>query len=131
MKPKTQDATAFELFQAHFDQILNPDHPLVQLADRIDWPRFEAAFADSYCEELGAPGKAIRLMVGLQYLKYAFDESDESVVDRWVENPYWQHFCGFRHMQHQAPIDPSSMSRWRKRVGPQHLDIPHVSWTRG
>ena len=58
MKPKTQDATAFELFQAHFDQILNPDHPLVQLADRIDWPRFEAAFADSYCEELGAPGKA-------------------------------------------------------------------------
>ncbi len=131
MKPKTQDATVFELFQAHFDQILNPDHPLVQLADRIDWPRFETVFADSYCEELGAPGKAIRLMVGLQYLKYAFDESDESVVDRWVENPYWQHFCGFRHMQHQAPIDPSSMSRWRKRVGPQHLDIPHVSWTRG
>ncbi len=127
MKPKTQDATAFELFQAHFDQILNPDHRLVQLADRIDWPRFETAFADSYCEELGAPGKAIRLMVGLQYLKYAFDESGESVVDRWVENPYWQHFCGFRHMQHQAPIDPSSMSRWRKRVGPQHLDIPHVS----
>ncbi len=123
MKPKTQDATAFELFQAHFDQILNPDHPLVRLAERIDWPRFDAAFADSYCEELGAPGKAIRLMVGLQYLKYAFDESDESVVDRWVENPYWQHFCGFRHMQHQAPIDPSSMSRWRKRVGPQRLEL--------
>ncbi len=123
MKPKSQDATAFELFQAHFDQILNPEHPLVQLADQIDWLRFDAAFADSYCEELGAPGKAIRLMVGLQYLKFAFDESDESVVDRWVENPYWQHFCGFTHMQHQAPIDPSSMSRWRKRIGAERLGL--------
>ncbi len=63
------------------------------------------------------------LKVGLQYLKYAFDESDESVVDRWVENPYWQHFCGFTHMQHEAPIDPSSMSRWRKRVGPRRLEL--------
>jgi len=123
MKPKSQDATAFELFQAHFDQILNTEHPLMQLAGQIDWARFDVAFADSYNEELGAPGKAIRLMVGLQYLKFAFNESDESVVDRWVENPYWQHFCGFTHMQHEAPIDPSSMSRWRKRVGAERLAL--------
>ena len=48
MKPKSQDATAFELFQAHFDQMLNPDHPLIQLARQIGWARFDAAFADSY-----------------------------------------------------------------------------------
>ncbi len=123
MHPKAQPRDAFELFQAHFDQLLNPAHGLVQLARKIDWSRFDAAFADSYCEELGAPGKAIRLMVGLQYLKYTFDESDESVIDRWVENPYWQYFCGFTHMQHEAPIDPSSMSRWRKRVGAQRLEL--------
>lgn len=122
MRPKPQPSDAFQLFQAHFRQILNPDHPLVQLANRIDWPRFDVAFADSYSEDLGAPGKAIRLMVGLQYLKYTFNESDESVVDRWVENPYWQYFCGFTHMQHEAPIDPSSMSRWRKRVGSERLE---------
>lgn len=123
MKPKAQPQTAFELFQASFRQILNFDHPLIQLADKIDWPRFDAAFADSYSADLGAPGKAIRLMVGLQYLKYAFNESDESVVARWIENPYWQYFCGFTHMQHEAPIDPSSMSRWRKRVGPERLEL--------
>ena len=123
MKPKPQDATAFELFQAHFQQILNPDHPLVRLADKIDWPRFDAALTDCYSEDLGAPAKATRLMVGLQYLKYAFDESDESLVERWVENPYWQYFCGFTHMQHQPPIDPSSMSRWRKRVGAERLEL--------
>lgn len=122
MKPKSQQNDAFELFQAHFRQILNPEHALVRLANKINWPRFDAAFADSYSEDLGAPGKAIRLMVGLQYLKYTFNESDESVVDRWVENPYWQYLCGFTHMQHEAPIDPSSMSRWRKRVGADRLE---------
>ena len=95
----------------------------MRLADKIDWPRFDTAFADSYNDELGAPGKAIRLMVGLQYLKYAFDESDESLLDRWIENPYGQYFCGFTHMQHEPPIDPSSMSRWRKRVGAERLEL--------
>ena len=123
MRPKIQDAATLELFQAHFSQILNREHPLLRLAQGIDWARFEAAFADSYCEELGAPGKAIRLMVGLQYLKYAFDESDESLVERWIENPYWQCFCGFTHMQHEPPLDPSSMSRWRKRVGAERLEL--------
>lgn len=122
MKPKAPPTDAFHLFQAHFRQVLNLKHPLVQLADQIDWPGFDAAFADSYSEDLGAPAKAIRLMVGLQYLKYTFNESDESVVERWVENPYWQYFCGFTHLQHEAPIDPSSMSRWRKRVGAQRLE---------
>ena len=123
MKPKRQDRDAFELFQAHFDQLLNPKHKLIQLARRIDWSRFEAAFAECYTEEMGAPAKATRLMVGLQLLKYTFNESDESVVARWVENPYWQYFCGFTHMQHEVPIDPSSMSRWRKRVGVDRLEL--------
>ncbi len=123
MKPKPQSRDDFELFQAHFDQILNRTHELIQSADKIDWSRFDVAFADSYSQDMGAPGKAVRLMVGLHYLKYTFNESDESVVDRWIENPYWQYFCGFTHMQHEAPIDPSSMSRWRTRVGAERLEL--------
>ena len=61
-------------------------------------------------------------MVGLLYLKHAFDESDESVVARWVENPYWQFLCDLSYMQHELPIDPSSLSRWRKRVGAERLE---------
>ena len=121
MPPKPQKRDAFELFQSHFDQLLNPAHELVQLAQRIDWGRFAAAFAGGYSPDMGAPAKATRLMVGLQYLKYTFDESDESVVDRWVENPYWQSFCGYTHLQHQCPIHPTSMTRWRKRVGADRL----------
>ena len=88
MKPKPQPRDAFELFQAHFDQLLNPGHELIVLTNKIDWTGLDASFVDCYCPDIGAPAKAVRLMVGLHYLKYAFNESDESVVDRWVENPY-------------------------------------------
>jgi transposase, IS5 family len=122
MKPKPRSNDVFELFQAHFDQILNPDHELIQLAKKIDWSRFDVAFGNSYSEDMGAPAKAVRLMVGLHFLKYTFDESDESLVARWVENPYWQYFCGYTHMQHDCPIHPTSMTKWRNRVGVERLE---------
>ena len=122
MKPQPQPRDAFELFQSHFEQLLDPSHELILLAKKIDWPSMEAAFVDTYCPDFGAPAKAIRLMVGLHYLKYAFNESDESVVDRWVENPYWQYFCGYTHMQHECPIHPTSMTKWRNRVGVERLE---------
>jgi IS5 family transposase len=121
MQPKPQSRDAFELFQSHFDQLLNPAHELIQLARKIDWGRFEAAYAGQYSPDMGAPAKATRLMVGLHFLKHTFNESDESVVARWVENPYWQYFCGYTHMQHLCPIHPTSMTKWRKRVGPERL----------
>lgn len=123
MRPKSQQTDPFELFRSHFDQILNQNHELIQLAKKIDWPRFDAALAECYVENMGAPGKAIRLMVGLHYLKHMFNESDESVVARWVENPYWQVFCGFTHMQHECPCHPTAMVKWRKRVGVERLEL--------
>jgi len=56
-------------------------------------------------------------MVGLHYLKHTFDKSDEAVVNCWVENPYWQYFCGEEYFRHQLPIDPSQMTRFRDRIG--------------
>jgi len=122
MKPKTTSTNQFDLFQANFKQILNLNHELCLLADAIDWSGFNDQFANCYSEDMGRPGNAIRLMVGLHYLKHAFDESDESVIDRWVENPYWQYFCGYQYMQHQCPIHPTSMVKWRQRVGAEKLE---------
>jgi transposase, IS5 family len=121
MKPKKQTPQR-ELFGAHFSEMLNPEHPLYVLAERIDWQQFDVTIDACYAEELGRPGVSTRLMVGLMYLKHAFNESDESVVARWVENPYWQFFCGCEYMQHELPIDPSMMSKWRKRVGADRLE---------
>jgi IS5 family transposase len=121
MQPKAR-RPQHELFGARLSELLNPEHPLYLLAERIDWSQFEVAIDACYADELGRPGVNTRLMVGLLYLKHAFDESDESVVARWVENPYWQFFCGLSYMQHELPIDPSSLSRWRKRVGAERLE---------
>jgi transposase, IS5 family len=121
MQPKSRTPQC-ELFGARLSELLNPEHPLYVLAERMDWSEFEAAIDACYADELGRPGVNTRLMVGLLYLKHAFDESDESVVARWVENPYWQFFCGCQYMQHELPIDPSSLSRWRKRVGAERLE---------
>jgi len=121
MKPK-KPTPQRQLFGAHLSELLNPEHPLYLLAERIDWPQFDVAIDACYAEELGRPGVNTRLMVGLLYLKHAFNESDESVVARWVENPYWQFFCGCDYMQHELPIDPSMMSKWRKRVGAERLE---------
>ena len=123
MKPKPTSAGQFELFQANFNQILNLDHELCKLANAITWDRFSTELADCYSEDMGRPGIAIRLMVGLHYLKHAFNESDESVVARWVENPYWQYFCGFEYLQHECPIHPTSMVKWRQRVGDERLEM--------
>lgn len=121
MQPKSRPPQC-ELFGARLSELLNAEHPLYVLAERMDWSQFDAAIAACYAEELGRPGVNTRLMVGLLYLKHAFNESDESVVARWVENPYWQFFCGCQYMQHELPIDPSSLSRWRKRVGAERLE---------
>ena len=122
MKPKPRpEASQLHLFQAQFDQLLNLDHPLCVLARKIDWQRFDIAFADCYSPDTGAPGKDIRLLVGLHYLKHTFNESDESLLDRWVENPYWQYFCGFETMQHEVPLHSTSLTKWRQRVGADRL----------
>jgi len=76
MKPQSPGQDDLLLFQAHFDQLLNPAHPLLKLAGQIDWAAFDDAFGELYCEDNGDPAKATRLMVGLHYLKHTFDESD-------------------------------------------------------
>jgi len=122
MTPKSTPNES-HLFQSSFEAILNLDHSLCRLAEQIDWSRIEIELADCYDAALGRPGCSTRLLVGLHYLKHAFDESDESVVARWVENPYWQYFCGFAYMQHDCPIHPTTMTKWRQRVGAERVEV--------
>ena len=118
-KPKNQDQA--DLFRSRLDQILDRTHPLFVLANQIDWSVFENKFGTLYADK-GRPALPTRLMVGLHYLKHAFDESDESVVARLLENPYWQYFCGYDFFIHHLPLDPSSLVRWRKRIGPKQME---------
>jgi IS5 family transposase len=118
MKPKAPVRQAQrELFRVELDQLVDPAHALVKLGRQINWAGFDESLGQTYAAANGAPGVSTRLMVALHYLKYQHDLSDEAVVGQWVENPYWQHFSGEQFFQHEMPIDPSSMTRWRKRLG--------------
>lgn len=120
---KPQESPSTDLFRNRLDNMLNHRHELYRLADLIDWPIFDNEFGSLYCPDNGCPAKATRLMVGLQYLKHVYGMSDEAVVRRWVENPYWQYFCGSIHFEHQLPIDPSSMTRFRRRIGESGCEL--------
>ena len=117
MHAKKRELSQEELFKSRLDQMLDPKHPLFRLANAIDWKYFEKEFGKFYVENVGRPGKPIRILVGLHYLKNAYDESDESCVERFLENPYWQYFCGFEHFQHEFPLKPTTLVKWRQRIG--------------
>ena len=118
MKPKSnvRDAQS-ELFRVELATLVDMTHPLVKLGEKINWGTFEEQLGKTYHAQTGAPGINTRLMVALHYLKYQYNLSDEVVVARWVENPYWQHFSGRQFFEYEMPFDPSSMTRWRKRLG--------------
>ena len=118
MRPKSEPKhPQRELFQAELEQIIDMHHPLARLGMSMDWVSFEGLLGATYHPTQGAPGISTRLMVALHYLKYQHDLSDEAVVAHWMENPYWQHFSGMKYFQHRLPIDASSMTRWRGRLG--------------
>ena len=117
MKPQTPpDLPTDDLFRHRLENLIDTRHELVKLAELIDWERFDAQWGEMFCED-GRPAIATRLIAGLHYLKHTFGLSDEQVVQRWAENPYWQYFCGEIYFQHELPLNPSSLTRWRQRLG--------------
>jgi IS5 family transposase len=109
-----------DLFGPRLEEIINLRHPLVRLAAEIDW-QFLARFSSVCRVGPGQPPLPSRLMAGLLILKHMHNLSDEALCDRWVENPYFQYFCGEVVFQHAAPFDRSSLTRWRQRLGEEQI----------
>jgi IS5 family transposase len=111
-----------ELFRSRLENIVDARHPLVRLAGLIDWQQFEAAFGALYKDGIGRPALPTRLMVGLHLLKHMDGLSDEAVCARYLDSPYAQLFCGETYFQHRLPLDRSSLTRWRKRIGAERME---------
>ena len=122
MRPKERrDSGQNDLFRARLDQIVDMGHPLAQLGRVIDWRFLERRFGAVYSDKPGQPPLPTRLMAGLSILKHMHDLSDEDLCARWVENPYYQLFCGEEFFQHRPTFDRSSLTRWRQRMGEEKL----------
>jgi transposase, IS5 family len=117
MRPKKHEVTGSgDLFRARLDQIINLNHELVQLAEKIDWDFLDSEIAPLYSDK-GRPGIATRFVIGLLLLKQIYGLSDEGVCERWVYDPYFQHFTGAEFFQHEFPHERSDLSHWRNRLG--------------
>src|ERR1700693_2860154 len=122
MRPAERRETGEEdLFRSRLDQIIDLKHPLVALGRTVDWGFLEREFGAVYTDGPGQPPLPTRLMAGLAILKHTYDVSDEVLCERWVENPYFQYFCGEEFFQHELPFERSSLTRWRQRMGEERL----------
>src|SRR4030088_3547424 len=106
MRPRERRETGEQdLFRSRLDQIIDMKHPLVTLGRTVDWRFLEERFGEVYTDSPGQPPLPTRLMAGLAILKHTYDLSDEALCDRWVENPYFQYFCGEEFFQHALVFD--------------------------
>ena len=122
MKHRPRSPEQDDLLRPRLIDLIDPRHELVKLAALIDWEVFEREWAGFFPSGKGRPATEPRLVAGLLYLQHAYRLSDEAVVARWVENPYYQHFTGETFFQHRPPIDPSSLTRWRGRIGEEGVE---------
>lgn len=122
MKHRSRPPEQDDLLRPRLVDMIDLRHELVKLTALIDWEVFEREWAGFFPSSTGRPATPPRLVAGLLYLQHAFRLSDEAVVARWVENPYYQHLTGEIFFQHRLPIDPSSLTRWRKRIGEEGVE---------
>ena len=122
MGQKGKHPSTSDLFQPPLLELINAKHPLVKLAEWIDGSVFETRWSALFTSRTGQPASSPRLIAGLLYLQHTFACSDDDLICTWIENPYWQHFCGETYFQHKRPIDPSSLTRWRQRIGEKGVE---------
>jgi len=122
MLPKKKDRTQGSMFFG-LEDTLNQKHPIYILANKVNWQLFEDSFTPLYCSDNGRPAKPIRLMVGLLILKHLRNISDESVVEQWSENVYYQYFCGQKEFIPVEPCEASELVHFRHRIGESGIEL--------
>jgi len=122
MLKKLPKQPQLEMFKTVLTSFIHPEHELCLLAKKIDWVTLEKEFAPLY-GTVGRPSVPIRTIVGLLLLKQIYNLGDETVVQRYLENPYWQHFCGEIYFQYRLPFDPSDFVHFRHRIGEQGMKL--------
>ena len=122
MLPKQKNTSQLG-FYSSFEEQLSHDHPLYKLAHEINWQTFDDAFSKHYSTRMGKPAKPIRLMVSLLILKQLRNLSDESIVEHWSENVYYQYFSGEIYFVPKLPCVPTELVEFRKRIGTEGVEL--------
>jgi IS5 family transposase len=141
------DAATEDFFRARLDHMIDLRHSLAVLASRMPWQQIEASVAHLFSRRAhtgealsdldlfgeapaplarqsnaGRPRVPLRTMIALLYLKHAFNLSDETVVQGWSENPYWQHFAGMAYFEPRLPCDATTLVKFRRLLGEEGVE---------
>ncbi len=116
MVGKQDNTPQLSIFDTPLEKFINLKHELCVLSKHIDWDKIESDFS-VYYSDFGRPSVPIRSVIGLLLLKHIYNLSDEVIIDRWIENPYWQYFSGEKVFQTEKPFDPTEFIHFRKRIG--------------
>lgn len=122
LQKNPEDSGQIDLLRSRLDAIIDLTHELAKLTRVVGWAGLAEDLASHYCIDNGRPGGSIRLMAGLLLLKDMKGLSDEEVCGVWRENPYFQYFCGEEFFQHRLPVEPPSLSIFRKRIGARGME---------
>ena len=122
MKHRSRSEEKDDLLRPRLVDLIDLRHPLARLSALIDWEFFEVEWAGFFAPTTGHPATLPRLVARLLWLQHAYRLSDEAVVARWVENPYYQHLYGEAFFQHRPPIEPTCPVCWRKRIGEEGVE---------
>ena len=135
--------TTPDFFRARLDGMIDLNHPLAILRNRLPWLGIETVLsvyfgqkdragklvpsddllgcslqvAGGGASKSGRPRLSIRLMAALILLKHTYNESDESVVERWAQDVYFQYFSGLEYFEAKKPCDPTQIGRFRTAIG--------------
>ena len=82
MGPKATAPQSQDLFRPMLIDLVNLKHPLVKLAEVIEWEHINTLCVPLFPSQRGRPAIAPRLIAGLLYLQHAFDLSDEEAY--WI-----------------------------------------------
>lgn len=121
MLGNSPDQHQLNLLEPTLPYMVRKDDIFVLLAKAIPWKDIQDKFQDLYSSR-GAPSHPIRKMVGLLLLQHMHQLSDESAVETWKHNIYWQYFCGEVLHTTQQPCAASDLVHFRKRIGKEGVD---------
>ena len=122
MIKKVQNSSQLNFLLPGLAEQLQKQHPLYQLALATHWDFFNKEFSKFYRDDFGRPSLPIRLMVSLLILKHVRNLSDESVVEQWAENCYYQFFSGQTVFTPKTPCSPTELVNFRNRIGPEGVE---------
>ena len=112
-----------EFFRNPIRSKISGEHELVRLAGRIDWDKMTAALSVYYSPDKGRRAVPVRKIAGMIILKDIYESTDEGILKQWLENPYFQYFCGEIYQQNELPFNRSELVKFRHRIGEAGMGV--------